>query len=59
MKRKAGARLHDEGEFTFVDAERAQLRAWVSLSASAKVDYFEEMIELAYRSGHCVWTGWR
>ncbi|MEO9198930.1 MAG: hypothetical protein ABI206_09280 [Antricoccus sp.] len=44
-------KTHDEGEFTFVDAERAQLCAWVSLSASAKVDFFEEMIELAYRSG--------
>lgn len=42
---------HDEREFTFADAERAQLRAWVGLSASAKVDFFEELIELAYRSG--------
>jgi len=37
--------------FTFEDAEREQLRAWVRLPASAKIDFFEEMIELAYRSG--------
>jgi hypothetical protein len=37
--------------FTFEDAEREQLRAWVRLDASQKIDFFEEMIELAYRSG--------
>lgn len=36
---------------TFEDAERAQLRAWDGLSTAAKIDFFEEMIELAYRSG--------
>jgi hypothetical protein len=36
---------------SFAHAEREQLRDWVRLSASAKVDFFEEMIELAYRSG--------
>ncbi|HUD40985.1 MAG TPA: hypothetical protein VMR06_03195 [Dokdonella sp.] len=35
----------------FEDAERAQLRAWVKLSTRAKIDFFEEMIELAYLSG--------
>ena len=37
--------------FTFEDAERAQLMAWVKLSAGAKIDFFEEMVELAYLSG--------
>lgn len=38
-------------EFSFEDAERAQLMAWAKLSAEAKIDFFEEMVELAYRSG--------
>lgn len=38
-------------EFSFADAERAQLAAWVRLSAGAKIDFFEEMVELAWRSG--------
>lgn len=38
-------------EFSFEDAERAQLRAWVELDTGAKIDFFEEMIELAYHSG--------
>lgn len=38
-------------EFSFADAERAQLMAWVRLSASAKIDFFEEMVELAWQSG--------
>ena len=25
--------------------------AWVNLSADAKIDFFEEMVELAYMSG--------
>jgi hypothetical protein len=37
--------------FTFADAELAQLHDGVRLSPSAKIDFFEEMIELAYRSG--------
>ena len=37
--------------FTFEDAERIQLSTWAGLSTAAKVDFFEEMIELAYRSG--------
>ena len=37
--------------FTFADAERAQLYDGVRLSTSAKIDFFEEMIELAYQSG--------
>lgn len=38
-------------EFSFEDAERAQLRAWVALDTGAKIDFFEEMIELAYHAG--------
>jgi hypothetical protein len=37
--------------FTFEDAERAQLRDWIGLSTAAKIDFFEEMVLLAYRSG--------
>ena len=44
-------KAHDDGDFTFFDAERAQMRTWVGLSAGAKIDFFEEMIELAYYSG--------
>lgn len=36
---------------SFEDVERAQLLAWAGLSASAKIDFFEEMVELAYLSG--------
>lgn len=38
-------------KFSFEDAERAQLRAWVALETGLKIDFFEEMIELAYNSG--------
>lgn len=40
-----------EPVFSFEDVERAQLRAWVKLSTRAKIDFFEEMIKLAYLSG--------
>ncbi|MGA9423110.1 MAG: nucleotidyltransferase [Rhodanobacteraceae bacterium] len=54
--------IQDEGRMTKVDggdrtsdafrkAEVANLRAWMKLSDSEKVDFFEEMIELAYHSG--------
>ena len=36
---------------TFEDLERAHLRHWIRLSTPAKVEFFEEMIELAYRTG--------
>lgn len=36
---------------TFEDVARTQLLAWVGLSTGAKIDFFEEMVELAYRSG--------
>lgn len=36
---------------TFEDAERAQLLAWSRLSTAIKIEFFEEMVELAYRSG--------
>ena len=35
----------------FREVENANLRAWVQLSGGQKVDFFEEMIELAYQSG--------
>lgn len=38
-------------EYSFEDAERVQLIAWARLSADVKIDFFEEMVELAYRSG--------
>lgn len=38
-------------DFRFEDAERAQLHAWSRLSADVKIDFFEEMVELAWSSG--------
>lgn len=35
----------------FRDSGRESLRAWIRLSTSDKIDFFEEMIEIAYRSG--------
>lgn len=35
----------------FREAERTNLRAWMRLSSGQKIDFFEEMIELAYHSG--------
>lgn len=35
----------------FEEAEMANLRVWMTLSGGQKVDFFEEMIELAYYSG--------
>jgi len=35
----------------FRDAETANLRAWMKLSGGQKIDFFEEMVELAYRRG--------
>jgi len=36
---------------SFEDAERAHLRNWIGLSTAAKIDFFEEMLQLAYNSG--------
>jgi hypothetical protein len=44
----------DENDRTadaYREAEIANLRAWMKLSGGQKVDFFEEMIELAYHSG--------
>ena len=38
-------------DYSFEDAELAQLRAWTGLSADVKIDFFEEMVELAWSSG--------
>jgi hypothetical protein len=36
---------------TFDALERAQLRGWIGLSSGEKVEFFEEMVQLAYQSG--------
>ncbi len=36
---------------SFEALERAQLRAWAALSPGLKLDFFEEMVALAWRSG--------
>lgn len=38
-------------DFTFEDAELAQLRMWARLSDDVKIDFFEEMVSLAWSSG--------
>lgn len=35
----------------FAELERLQLATWAGLSTASKIDFFEEMIELAYQSG--------
>lgn len=35
----------------FAEAETANLHAWIRLSGGQKVDFFEEMVELAHASG--------
>ncbi len=35
----------------FCEAELANLRTWMALSGGQKIDFFEEMVELAWRSG--------
>lgn len=45
------ANLERMPRFSFEEAERARLLAWVGLSADAKIDFSEEIIELAYDSG--------
>ena len=42
---------NDRTADAFREAEIANLRAWMKLSGGQKVDFFEEMIELAYYSG--------
>jgi hypothetical protein len=41
----------DPLSFGFEDAERAHLMAWARLSPGARIDFFEEMVEIAYWSG--------
>ena len=36
---------------SFAEAERDNLRRWIGLSGDQKIDFFEEMVELAYGSG--------
>lgn len=35
----------------FSALERLQLQQWAALSTAAKIDFFEEMVQLAYSSG--------
>lgn len=35
----------------FAEAEAENLRAWTRLSGGQKIDFFEEMVELAHGSG--------
>jgi len=41
----------DRAAQAFRAAEIENLRAWARLSGGQKIDFFEEMIELAYHSG--------
>ncbi|MEZ5462422.1 hypothetical protein [Dokdonella sp.] len=43
--------MDERAEKAFRQAELENLRAWVKLSTADKVDFFEEMVELAYLSG--------
>jgi hypothetical protein len=43
--------MNDPLSYTFDDARRQQLRDGVTLSTSAKVAWFEEMVALAVRFG--------
>lgn len=42
---------HRRNDDAFRNAEIANLRTWIKLSAEQKIDFFEEMIELAYHTG--------
>ena len=41
----------DPLQCTFEDAERNHLREGIRMSVRAKIEFFEEMLELAWRSG--------
>ncbi len=43
--------MMDEAPIDFEALEHEQLLAWVALPVAAKVDFFEEMVEIAYLSG--------
>lgn len=43
--------MHDVPAHSFDEAETENLRAWLKLSTSDRIDFFEEMLELAYLSG--------
>ncbi len=53
MKRRRMKTVDEEDRIAeaFREAERTNLRAWMRLSSGQKIDFFEEMIELAYHSG--------
>jgi hypothetical protein len=43
--------MADALQCTYEDARRNHLRAGIALSTAAKVDFFEEMVSLAYHFG--------
>ena len=43
--------MHDLPSNSFERAEAENLRAWLKTSISDRIDFFEEMVELAYLSG--------
>jgi len=47
----AEAQGKDRRAEAFREAEISNLCAWMKLSGGRKVDFFEEMVELAYHSG--------
>ncbi len=49
--RDKDADANDRTAGAFLNAETVNLRAWMKFSGGQKVDFFEEMIELAYHSG--------
>jgi hypothetical protein len=42
---------HADPGCSFEALEREQLRLWMQLDTSSKIDFFEEMIAIAYQSG--------
>ncbi|TKS53033.1 hypothetical protein E4582_12585 [Luteimonas yindakuii] len=44
-------KAHDPRVLDHAALERLQLLQWAALDASAKIDFFEEMVELAYLGG--------
>ena len=47
----ANTDVRQQAAKAYEETEMANLRVWMTLSGGQKVDFFEEMIELAYYSG--------
>lgn len=41
----------DASRCAFEDVEHAQLMAWIRLEPTAKIEFFEEMVALAFLTG--------